>query len=433
VEVLFPQRVERLHGESHLLGGKTAPGPLASFKFSRSELGGALADLGILLPLVVALISINRLDPTTILLLVGLLYIVSGLYYRIPVPVQPLKAFAAIAIAEELAPGVISAGGLIMGILLLFLTVTGLIGWVVKLFPKPVVRGIQLGVGLILLRTALRLVLKPELSHGGPASTLGLGSLVIPVGVLVALGGIILVLLLLKSRRLPASLAVLGLGLGISAYFGLFRGLDGVGLGFDLPVLHIPTGDELYLAFVLLVVPQIPLTLGNAVVAMEDTARGYFGEGAARVSHRALCTSSGLTNLVAGFLGGMPVCHGAGGLSAHYRFGARTGASGIIVGSILLALALLVGRSVMPVLSLVPFPILGVLLIFTGVTHALLARDMRVWKDRSVVVLIAVLALTTNLAVGFSLGIISYHILRRYHVVSRFLASVLDSFLGLFR
>ncbi|MFQ5826079.1 MAG: putative sulfate/molybdate transporter [Dehalococcoidia bacterium] len=416
-----------------MLGGKTAPGHLLPIKFSRPELGGALADLGTLLPLVVALISINRMNPTTILLLVGLLYIASGLYYRIPVPVQPLKAFAAIAIALGLAPGVISAGGLIMGILLLFLAVTGLVGWVVKLFPKPVVRGIQLGVGLILLRTALKLILEPGLSPFGPAPTLGVGSMVIPLGVLLALVGIILVLLLLKSRRLPASLAVLGLGLGVSAYFGLFRGLDGVGLGFDLPALHIPTGHELYLAFFLLVVPQIPLTLGNAVVGMEDTARVYFGEGAARVRHRTLCTSMGLTNLVAGALGGMPVCHGAGGLSAHYRFGARTGACGVIIGSFLLVLALLLGRSVMPVLSLVPLPILGVLLVFTGVQHALLARDMRAWRDRSVVVLIAVLALTTNLAIGFTLGIIAYHVLRRYHVVSRFLASALDSFLGLFR
>jgi SulP family sulfate permease len=397
------------------------------------ELGGALADLGTLLPLVVALISINRMNPTTILFIVGLLYIVSGLYYRIPVPVQPLKAFAAIAIAGELAPGVISAGGLLMGILLLLLAVTGLVGWVVKLFPKPVVRGIQFGVGLILLRTALDLIRKPLLSPSGLAFTLELGSIGIPLGVLVALVGLVLVILLSKSRRLPASLAVLLLGLVVSAYFGLFRDLDGAGLGFDLPDPRIPNVSELSAALVLLVLPQIPLTLGNAVVGMEDTARTYFDKGARRVGHRALCTSMGLTNVVAGFLGGMPVCHGAGGLSAHYRFGARTGGSSITIGAMLLVLALLLGRSVMVVLSLVPFPILGVLLVFTGVQHSLLARDLRDWRARLVVLLIAVLALAANLAMGFAAGIIAYHILKHYRALLRILSSALDSISGLFR
>ncbi|MEE8471894.1 MAG: putative sulfate/molybdate transporter [Dehalococcoidia bacterium] len=408
-------------------------GQLLPLKLNRMEVGGALADLGTLLPLVVALISINRMNPTTILLIVSLLYIASGLYYRIPVPVQPLKAFAAIAIAGELAPGVISAGGLIMGILLLFLAATGLVGWVVKLFPKPVVRGIQFGVGLILLRTALNLIREPGLSPSGPSFTLELGSIGIPLGVLVALVGFVLVLLLLKSRRLPASLAVLLLGFAVSAYFGLFRGLDGVGLGFDPPVFRIPDVSELSAALFLLVVPQIPLTLGNAVVGMEDTARGYFGEGARRVGHRALCTSMGITNVVAGFLGGMPVCHGAGGLSAHYRFGGRTGASSIIIGSLLLVLALLLGRSVTVVLALIPFPILGVLLVFTGIQHSLLARDMRAWRARLLVVLIAVLALAANLAIGFAVGIIVYHILNPDGALSRLLSSALHSFRGRFR
>ncbi len=128
---------------------------LNSFKFNLQELGGALGDLGTLLPLMVGLILINGLDVTPVLLGVGLFYIGSGLYYRIPAPVQPLKAVAAIAISLSLSASVIGAAGLLMGIILLILSLTNLIRMVVKLFPQPVVRGIQLSIGLILLRKGI--------------------------------------------------------------------------------------------------------------------------------------------------------------------------------------------------------------------------------------------------------------------------------------
>ncbi len=125
------------------------------FKFSMWELGGALGDLGTLLPLLAALVLINGVNPTSAFFVVGIAYVLSGLFYRIPMPIQPLKSVASIAIATGISASVISASGLLMAGILILLAVTGLISKVAKLFPKPIIRGIQLGVGFILLRAGI--------------------------------------------------------------------------------------------------------------------------------------------------------------------------------------------------------------------------------------------------------------------------------------
>src|SRR5207302_1587725 len=100
---------------------------LAAMRFDRSELAGAVADLGVLVPIAVALIVKNGLSPTAVLLPAGLLYAVAALVYRLPVPVQPLKAFGAIAIAKGLGADEIAAGALLMGAIFFVLGSTGLI------------------------------------------------------------------------------------------------------------------------------------------------------------------------------------------------------------------------------------------------------------------------------------------------------------------
>ena len=140
----------------------TAPAQLESgpspFRFDRAELAGAVGDLGVLVPIAVALIVKNGLTPTAVLLPAGLLYVVAGLIYRLPVPVQPLKAFGAIAIAHGFGADDIAAGALLMGLLFLVLGASGLLDWVAKVFPHPIIRGIQLSVGLLFCQLAWRLV-----------------------------------------------------------------------------------------------------------------------------------------------------------------------------------------------------------------------------------------------------------------------------------
>src|SRR3990170_4569526 len=161
-----------------------------AFRFNLAELGGALGDVGTLVPLAVALIAVNGMSPVAVLLIPGLLYIASGLYYRVPVPVQPLKAVAAIAIAMGLAPSVISASGLVMGAILIVFTVTGAMGLIIRLFSAPVVRGIQLGVGLLLLKSGFDLILRPSLSANGHRASFDLLGATLPWGLAIGAAGL---------------------------------------------------------------------------------------------------------------------------------------------------------------------------------------------------------------------------------------------------
>ncbi|MBI4284055.1 MAG: sulfate permease [Chloroflexi bacterium] len=387
--------------------------PLKSFKFDRWELGGALGDLGTLLPLMVALVTLNRMNATSVFLVVGLTYILCGLFYRLPIPVQPLKAVAAIAIAAGLSASVISASGLIMAALLLLLAITGLINPIAKLFPTTIVRGIQLGVGLFLIKAGILLTTSHQVVIGGSDAVVGIAHISVPVSLLLAVGCGLVLLMFLKKRLLPPSLVVLSLGAVVGLVWGSFHGLSTLRLGLSLPSLALPTLADLSAAFIVLVIPQIPLTLANAVFATASTAETYFGNEARRVSPRALLTTMGMANLAAGLTGGAPVCHGSGGLTAHYRFGARTGGAPLMLGALFIGLAVAVDGNVLPILSLIPYSVLGVLTIFVGVRHSLLVKDMRNLPDIVVVAVIATVAfITTNLAIGFAAGIALHLILR---------------------
>jgi SulP family sulfate permease len=387
------------------VGDRAAPEPKGSFRFNLSELGGALGDLGVLLPLAIALITLNHMNPTSVFLVVGLAYILAGLVYRLPIPVQPLKAVAAIAIASGLSASVISAAGMIMAVILLLLAATGSINLISKLFPKPIIRGIQLGVSLLLLRAGLALASNQQVVIGGSEASVVVANLSIPVSVLLAavLGGIFLSL---RLKRLSASLVILGLGVVAGTFWGSANGLQSLQFGLSLPLVAMPSLENLSIALVVLVIPQIPLTLGNAVFACADTAKTYFGSLAKRVTPKALLTTMGTVNLGASLLGGMPVCHGSGGLTAHHRMGARTGGAAIMVGIPFLALALFVDGNILPIISLIPYSALGILVIFTGVQHALLVRDL---KDRGEILIAFVVGIigmaTTNLSLGLVSGL----------------------------
>ena len=382
------------------------------FRFNLMELGGALGDLGTLLPLTAALISLNQMNATGVFFVIGLAYMAAGLFYRLPVPVQPLKAVAAIAIAGGLSASVISASGLVMAAFLLLLAGTGAIGWVARLFPRAIIRGIQLGVGLLLVKAGLALVNRRQ-AIAGVEESLSLANLSIPTNWLLALalGGFLL--LFLRSRKLPAFLAVLSLGGLASILWGSSAGLRSLHLGLSLPGVAMPSLGDLSATLTLLVIPQIPLTLGNAVFATVDTARAYFGPRAKRVTPRALLTTMGVANLGAGLLGGIPICHGSGGLTAHFRLGARTGGASLMIGALFLALALFLDGNVFPILALIPYPVLGVLVAFVGVQHSLLVRELRGRGQISVALVVAILGLvTTNLAIGLASGMCLYFILR---------------------
>ena len=381
-------------------------GHMATFetkiRFDRMEWAGSLGDLGTLLPLAIGMIVICGLRATNVLVTVGGFYLLAGLYFRTPISVQPMKVIGAYAIASGLTPQQITAAGLWMGGILLLLGTTGLVDRLRKLIPKSAVRGIQLTVGVVLLVKGLKLVVQPDPNLVGWS----LGP--IHAGVIIGVVGLAVTLLLLGNKRVPAALVLVALGLVAGLILGRPPGAGEFDLGLHLPRL-LPHGwagwDDLLWVLPVLVLPQLPATLGNAIISNVDLSHELYPESRKRVTLRAVTLSQALANLASFALGGIPMCHGAGGLAAHYRFGARTAGSNLIIGGILVLLALALGENLVPVLGLLPLAVLGVLLAFAGMQLSLMICDLEDRKDLFVVLFMLVLSLAVNLAVGFGVGI----------------------------
>jgi len=357
-----------------------------SFRFDRAELAGAVGDLGVLVPIAVALIVKNGLTPTAVLLPAGVLYVVAGLVYRLPVPVQPLKAFGAIAIAHGFGADDIAAGALLMGAIFLTLGASGLLDWVAKVFPHAIIRGIQLSVGLLFCELAFKLVSAPPKSfidHRHSVWWLGLVTL-----------AVIAAALLLRRRHITLVFLVIAVVAMVLSFHGSFR--------FGPSAVHTPhlSWAAFSAAAVALVLPQFPLSFANSCLATADTARTYFGDAARRVRPGRLATTIGLANLFAGSICGMPVCHGAGGMTAHRSFGARSGGAPIMLGSTLIALAFAVGATLTAALSGFPVPILAGLLTVAGLLHIMLLKDLRGPWQWAFALAVGITGFLTNLAVA---------------------------------
>ncbi|AMW05817.1 putative sulfate/molybdate transporter [Gemmatimonas phototrophica] len=352
------------------------PTPLS---FSRNELAGAFGDLGTDLPLLVGVVMATGMDAPAAFVAFGLLQIGSGLIYRLPMPVQPLKAMAAIAIAGKIAPALLAAGGLIVGFTMLALANSGALEWIARTVPKAVVRGIQVGLGLQLLNLALT-----RFIPGGGTS-----------GWLLAAAAIGLIVALRGNRRLPAGIAVLALGLTWAA-FNWPQDFPEL-WGFQLPSLPTrwPTPNEFGRAALLLALPQIALSLGNSVLATKQVVADLFPDRAPLTVSR-IGNTYGLMNLLAAPLGGLPVCHGSGGIAAHYFFGARTGGSAVIYGGALVLAGLFLVGAPSAFQRLVPGPILGALLIVEALTVLLLVRDQ--WRTPAAFALSIACGLTAAFA-----------------------------------
>jgi SulP family sulfate permease len=332
-------------------------------KFDRRELAGAVADVGVLVPIAVALIVSNGLSATAVLLPAGLLYLSAAFVYALPIPVQPLKAFGAIAIAKGLGSDEIAAGALLMGVVFVVLGRFRLLDLAARAFPKALIRGVQLTVGLLFLKIAWGLVLDPPKAFAEHALDPALAAAFAAAAVILAF----------SLRRYPVSLALVVAGLAVMVWLGA----DDAAVGPSPVTLPSIDWATLGTAFTVLVLPQLPLSFANSCLATSDAARVYFGDRARAVRPGKLATTFGSANLLAGALGGMPVCHGAGGLTAHVAFGARTGGAPLVMGVALLTLALGFGAGLAALLTAFPLPILAGLLATAGLLHIGLLRDLR--------------------------------------------------------
>jgi SulP family sulfate permease len=384
------------------------------YAFNRMEFAGSLGDLGTLLPLAIGMIMVNGLDPSGLFFSVGLFYICTGIYFGITTPVQPMKVIGAYAIATAMTPHQIMASGILMGACLLFIGATGAITLIGKYIPKAAVRGVQLSTGTLLMAEGVKFMVgkaRIQLLHQMAEPYLSVQQLgPVPVGLVIGVAGAMLTLLLLENKKTPAGLMIVGAGLLLGLVMGTREGLGDIRPGIYLPAilpLGFPQGADFTFALLALVVPQMPMTLGNAVIADMDLSINYFGKAARRVTGRALCISMALGNFLSALLGGMPLCHGAGGLAAHYRFGARSAGSNLMIGAVFILFTLILGNRILALFNLIPMAILGVLLLFAGSQLALTVLDIKERKDMFVVVLILGITLASNLAAGFMAGILS--------------------------
>jgi hypothetical protein len=360
-------------------------------KLTRRELAGAVADVGVLVPIAVALIVKNGLSATAVLLPAALLYLLVAFVYQLPVPVQPLKAFGAIAIAKGLGADEIAAGALLMGVIFLVLGQLGVLDFAARGFPRALIRGVQLTVGLLFLKIAWTLVTKPPKGFKDyaldPAWALPLALLVL----VLAIG--------LRGRSITLLLV------GVGAAIMVVLAGDKTALGPSAISFPHLDGAVVWTAFTVLVVPQVPLSFANSCLATADAARTYFGKAAGRVRPGRLATTFGSADILAGAISGMPVCHGAGGMTSHYSFGARTAAAPAAMGVLLLTLALALGAGLAGLLAAFPLPILAGVLACAGVLHILLLRDLYRARDWAIAILVGVVGFEVNLTVGLALGL----------------------------
>ena len=354
------------------------------FRFNLEEMAGAIGDYGTLLPIIVGVAVVTEINMSSILFFFGLAYIATGIYYKLPMPVEPMKAIGAVAIGGALTAGEIAAAGILMGIILLLLGIFGGIDLIKKHIPEWLIRGIQLGLTLILLETALSFLIEDWL-----------------IGVISV--GIILVFFFVDVLDI-SSLIVFGLGLIIGIYH---TGLPQLTI-ISWPGFTLPTISEFGTGLWSGAIPQLPLTLGNAVLATSLLITDLFER---EVPENKLVISMGLMCVISSPLGGFPMCHGAGGLAAQYRFGARTGGSNIISGTILLIIAFFFASP--QIIEIIPYGVLGAMLFFTAfqMYQSAILTDKKILMTAT-----GILAYITNIAIAFIVLFLLHKGLKKFNI-----------------
>jgi hypothetical protein len=358
------------------------------WRVDRQEISGACGDLGTFIPLLVGMVNSCGLQLGPALLLAGVMNVITGLAFGIPMPVQPMKAIAAVAIAEGLNESTILTAGIVTSAVILTLGVTGMIDWLNRAIPKSVVRGLQLAIGFKLLVSGIGMI-------AGTPPLIGWDS--IALGVACAA----FVLVVSTSNRIPAALVVFAVGIA-ALVVGPASDLAGLHFGMTWRLPDLGGADDWLTGLWRGALPQIPLTTLNSVIAVCALSADLFPRRPA--SPRKVAVSVALMNLLACPFGAMPLCHGAGGLAGQYRFGARTGASVVMLGAAKMALALILGDCLLAWIAAYPASVLGVLLLFSGLELAGVCRDQTKKSDFLLMILTAGACMAVNTATGFVAG-----------------------------
>ncbi|MCJ1241490.1 hypothetical protein MMC14_009495 [Varicellaria rhodocarpa] len=334
------------------------------------EISGSFGDLGTLLPILIALASKSRtsdygpISVSSTLVFSGLANIFTGIMFGIPLPVQPMKAIAAVAIAQNFNRGQMTSAGLLVAATIGFLSITGLLQWFTKRIPIPIVKGIQLGTGLSLMIS------------GGPLTIMDVDwNIAIRITVLVVT--LILLLYCQTHPRVPYVLIILVIHLVVLIPALSFSHKYEYTPHFTLwkPDFYGPSPAEFKVGALNAGLGQIPLTLLNSVVAVTYLSADLLPD-VPTPSSTSIGTSVAIINLIGCWFGAMPVCHGSGGLAAQYRFGARSGSSVIFLGLIKLIIGLFAVEHTLAFFNEFPKIQLGILLFIAGLELAKVGESL---------------------------------------------------------
>lgn len=387
-----------MNHHDHPSGSQLRKKPEAN-RYDRLEWAGAFGDLGTLIPFIVGYMATLRVDPTALLFAFGASMVATGMYYKTPIPIQPMKVAGAVAITQagesaHITSAVIHAAALSTGIIWLVLGLTGAISWLTKIVPRPVVVGMILGLGFSFMMQGTKMMADNWLVAGVALTT---------------------TLALLSNRRVPPMflLLVLGGSVGLVQCPACIKELASVSLSPRFPSFALDklSWQDWLLGILVLTLPQLPLTAGNAIIITVEQNNRLFPSHP--ITERAICTSTGILNLFSSSVGGVPMCHGAGGLAGHVRFGARTGGALVILGAILLCLSLFLSDSTLVLLKFFPHSVLGVILFLTGAQIALGSCDFGKNKEDTFISLITAGFAVTNVGLALLAGVFCHLLNKR--------------------
>ena len=354
------------------------------FAWNMGEVSGSLGDLGTFLPHIVGAITIVGMDPTGILTTFGLFYAFAGAFYGVPMAVQPMKAASAAVLIEPMNPAAIAGAGLVIGAFFLVLGVTGVVSRLARVLPRTIASGLQLGLGLSLAGLGLRLIERQ-----------------VWLGIAISA----LMLVLMRFKRAPVALVAVVVGIVAGQAFGLAPRFPALDLGLHLPHLIIPTWAQAMHGTEFAVLPQIPLTLTNAIIVTAAVSRQLFPKELHPVNERNLAITTGIGNLLSAPFGGYLMCHGAGGIAGHVRFGARSATAPVLIGLVFVTLGLALGHSGYALLRTIPDAVLGALLMYSGIELALSSKIKDYdGEDLFLVLLMAAIGVALNPAAAFAVG-----------------------------
>ena len=360
-------------------------------KFTLAEFGGSLGDWGTLIPFIIGYVSIVGLNPAGIFLCIGITNIILGIKYNLPLPVEPQKTIGTVAISQKWSPNLVISTGFGTGIVWLILGFTKKLNVIVEKIPQIAVRGIQLGLGLILGWAAL---------------------LLFSDNIILGVISMAIIIVLINNKRIPSAIILTILGIFIIFYTGALL-LSQISMGLPTFQFQIPTWENILIGMLIAGLAQLVLTLANVMIATVKLSKDLFPDKKDAIDANSLAFNMGLMNVINPFLGGIPQCHGSGGLAAQYAFGARTGGSMIMEGILEIFLGLFCSNLLFLIFMEFPKAILGAMLLYTAILLGKIAfKDFNA-KTAPIIIISGILCFIFNLIVGFLAGLVLYLIFKK--------------------